>query len=145
MTVKRSAGSGPLTDIRLTLRQQAAVVAWFDESSLVVLGSDADVDIAISDFLIEDCRRVLGPDGQQHWALDDHVRRRTFRELGNDGLKAALRVTTDHPVDAVRQALVRAVEPETPRDVMATRDSVAADLQVAQWLTGLVSQLPDVD
>ena len=56
---------------RELLRAQAAVLVWFDAWWLDVPGDSDEVDEVISEFLIEDCRRVRGPDGAAHWALVD--------------------------------------------------------------------------
>jgi len=121
---------------RELLRAQAAVLVWFDAWWLDVPGDSDEVDEVISEFLIEDCRRVRGPDGAAHWALVDSERRRALRDLGPQGAADALRRTTINPTGPAQSALSRAIDPPTPTadGEPPTLESLSADLQVARWL-----------
>lgn len=133
-------------DLRSMLRAQAAVLVWFDAWWLKVPGSPAEVDTAVSEFLMQECRRVLGPDGEQHWAISDQVRRRTLRQLGPEGAREALRGTSVTPTGPVQSSLSRAIDPSTTAPARTEDlESISADLQVARWLDGHFPAVRDIE
>jgi len=132
---QRSTSNSPET-LRVTLRAQAAVVVWFDPAWLYVPGTPDEVDNAVSEFLIQDCRRVKGPDGEPRWSVSDQVRKRTLRSLGPKGARVTLQAASILPSGPVQGSLSRAIDPDGSPDRRGpdTVESLAADLQVARWL-----------
>src|ERR1035438_5263247 len=76
--------------LRTKYRQQAAVLAWFDDEQSVSRVATGPQDPEFLEFLSEDCDRILGADGERHWAVKDSIRRSALAELAAVG---ALRTT----------------------------------------------------
>jgi hypothetical protein len=131
---------------RKRLRQVTSVLAWFDDWWLDIPGRTDEADLDVSDFLMEDCRRVQGPDGKPHWALTDLIRRRTLRDLGAEGARRTLRAAKKAPADDVQSALHRHLDVSAAVDGSASMTTIptAADLQAVRWLTGVVPGLPNL-
>jgi hypothetical protein len=144
MTMRSDSGSASLN--RKGLREQAAVLAWFDDSWLELPGTAAEGEVEVSDFLMEECRRVPGPDGEPHWALTDLIRRRTLRDLGAEGAWRHLRASKQMPKDDVQAALFRHLSSDISetRSPNMTSTSIVAELQAVHWLAGVVPGLPNV-
>ena len=87
---KPQAGITTSDKLRIRLREQTAVLAWFDDGWLNVPHTD-DADLVVDDFLMSDCRRVPGPDGKQHWRRGPPAARHLRR--GQRGAQAAAACT----------------------------------------------------
>jgi len=125
------------------LLDAAAVLVSFDPDTLRPFGSVDDLPAAREQLLaVSESSRTL--DGQIRWSLGRHTRRERLRRLLDEKqIESALGANPDRDRD-VTQAMLEGLllKPyETP--TLKGMAQVRAGQLVADWLTGLVSGVPD--
>ena len=124
------------------LRVRATVMSHFEVSWL---GGDAATDDAVSDLLSEDCGRVAGPDGVNHWALAEGVRRSVVGTAGVAELREARQAVDAPSGDPQQWAIDQLLDAGTIPDLDDLAPEQAWALEsVARWL-GAAQGIPSYE
>ena len=124
-------------------RDAAAVLAWFDPTTLQPLGGSAALAPVLS-ALLADCVQVRDDAGDLRWSLRPEIRAQVLRGLVARGdISAALAANPVRPTGPLQSTLEGCLLGNALPIERQKRAYLLASLQITEWLEGMVSGLPD--
>ncbi len=138
-----------LQDSRRRLREAAALLVAFDPTTLRPTEPDRTFDTRARVRFLADCAPVEDATAASGWAITSGVRTLTLQGMkaSNDeatrrNLRAALDANQERP-DTVAQRLVeQVVNGALPALKTLSRDQLVALRAIAEWLSGVLEELP---
>ena len=124
--------------------EAAAVLSTFDGSSLRPVEGEATEE-SIEDVLADSTLLRVGG-GTLRWTLLPEVRQDVLWQMGTrEALLRALYANPSRPDDPTQEMLDAYIQGVAPPLDRQTANQVAGTFQVAQWLGGLLNEVPDQD
>lgn len=138
-----AAAAGEIEPARLSFRQAAAVLCWFDPKSLRPVDKAFRRQSAVR-WILADSKRVIDPHNRPSWTLLEPVRRQTLRGLASaDAMAQALAANPERPDAAVQRAFEALVHGEAIDADADQPEQLAGLLTAVEWLEGILPNLPE--
>lgn len=127
-------------DTQAALHIRAAVLSCYEVEWLELADAEDEV---VERMLLDNSKRVLGPDGKRRWTLTDKARLAVVKRYGLTALRGAWRVVSSRPDDARQWAINEYLgEQRVPRLDELDAERVRAVRWLGRWLRGALRTLP---
>ena len=135
-----------LSALDWSYREAAAVLTYFDPTTLQPADTTLDGDWTAIRRLLSDSNRVMDEGNRPGWMLRNSVRKNALARLGiRERMKKALQINRPESPDPLQQTLERYIVGKTKRLGAQNLDELTRTLQVADWLGGILEGVPKVE